>query len=60
MLCPKCNKSISSVPKTSLDDGGLLLNITCNNCKSDFETFISPLDLDEIYIDENDYVSNVS
>jgi len=60
MNCPKCNKLISNTPKTTRDDGGLILHITCNNCKSNFETFVSPYDLEEIYIGDTSYAANIA
>jgi hypothetical protein len=55
MNCPKCSKAVSKNVKVNAEDGGLLLTVTCDKCNSEFETFVSPTDLDEVYIDETEF-----
>ena len=50
MRCLKCNKTIIAHRGELLDsDGGVIITLTCENCKSKFEAFVSPIEFEEQY-----------
>ena len=50
MICPKCNKNMSTVRTAVRDiDGGMSIDIKCPNCDTEFESFITADNLEEIF-----------
>ena len=54
MVCPNCGKKLSKKIETSEQDGGIVLTFHCDKCESTFEAFVSPTDLEIVYMTDQE------